>query len=152
MIVKTLLKRKSREVITTTPKTTIAEAMEILITNKIGCLPVIGNNGKLTGIISDKDIFKKVHETNGKYQELKVGDVMTTNLIVGIPDDQINYIASMMDKNWIRHIPIVDGDKMIGLISQRDIVQSTTKRRERENRYLNLYMEGMHNRDQSEEV
>ena len=149
MRVKTLLKRKPREVITTTPKATIDEAMDKLITNKIGCLPVVSENGKLSGIISDKDIFKKVHETKGQYHELKVADVMSTDLIVGIPDDQINYIASMMDKNWIRHIPIVDGDNMVGLISQRDIIKSTTKRRERENRYLKMYMEGLHNRDQS---
>jgi len=152
MRVKTLLKRKPRDVITTTPKATIAEAMDMLITNKIGCLPVMSEKGKLSGIISDKDIFKKVHETKGKYHELKVADVMTTDVIVGIPDDKVNYIASMMDKNWIRHIPIIDGENMIGLISQRDIVKSTTKRRERENRYLKMYMDGMHHRDQSEEA
>ena len=152
MRVKTLLKRNHRDIITTTPKTTLSEAMDMLISNKIGCLPVVGENGKLSGIISDKDIFRKVHETKGKYQELIVGDVMTKDIIVGIPDDKVNYIASMMDKNWIRHIPIVDGDNMVGLISQRDIVKSTTKRRERENRYLKMYMNGMHHRDQSEEV
>lgn len=152
MRVKTLLKRKPRDVITTTPATTIDKAMDALITNKIGCLPVLDEKGKLSGIISDKDIFKKVHETNGNYHEVKVADVMSTNVIVGIPDDKINYIASMMDKNWIRHIPIVDGDNMVGLISQRDIIKTTTKRRERENRYLKMYMEGLHHRDQSEEV
>ncbi|MFH2047923.1 MAG: CBS domain-containing protein [bacterium] len=152
MRVKTLLKRKPRDVITITPKATIDDAMNMLITNKIGCLPVVGESGKLAGIISDKDIFKKVHETKGQYHGLKVADVMTTDVIVGIPDDQVDYIAGMMDKNWIRHVPIIDGEEMIGLISQRDILKSTTKIRERENRYLNLYMEGMHNRDQSEEV
>jgi len=152
MRVKTLLKRKPRDVITITPQATIDDAMDMLITNKIGCLPVVGESGKLSGIISDKDIFKKVHETKGQYHGLKVADVMTTDVIVGIPDDQIDYIAGMMDKNWIRHVPIIDGDNMIGLVSLRDIIKSTTKRRELENRYLNLYMEGMHNRDQSEEV
>jgi len=152
MRVKTLLKRKPRDVITITPQATIDDAMDMLITNKIGCLPVVSESGKLSGIISDKDIFKKVHETKGKYHGLKVADVMTTDVIVGIPDDQIDYIAGMMDKNWIRHVPIIDGDNMIGLVSLRDIIKSTTKRKELENRYLNLYMEGMHNRDQSEEV
>ena len=152
MRVKTLLKRNSRDIVTALPSTTIDEAMDMLIKNNIGCLPVIGHNGKLAGMISDKDIFKKVHETNGKYHNLKVGDIMSTDLIVGVPEDDLTYIASMMDKNWIRHIPIVDGDDMVGLVSQRDIIKTKATRQERENRYLNMYMEGLHKRDQSGDV
>lgn len=152
MRVKTLLKRNQREIVTALPSTTVDEAMDMLISNKIGCLPVLGHNGKLTGIISDKDIFKKVHETKGKYHDLKVGDVMSTNLIVGVPEDDLTYIASMMDKNWIRHIPIVEGDEMVGLVSQRDIIKTRSSRHERENRYLKMYMDGLHHRDQSGDV
>ncbi len=152
MRVKTLLKRNQRDIVTALPSTTVDEAMNMLITNNIGCLPVMGHNGKLAGMISDKDIFRKVHETEGKYHGLKVGDLMSTDLIVGVPEDDLTYIASMMDKNWIRHVPIVEGEEMVGLVSQRDIIKTRSSRQERENRYLKMYMNGLHNRDQSGEV
>ncbi|MBN1211556.1 MAG: CBS domain-containing protein [candidate division Zixibacteria bacterium] len=149
MLVSTLLESKPKEVITAKPSTTIDEAMDLLIKNKISCLPILEQDGKLVGIISDKDIFKKVYETKGNYHPLKVEDVMSTNLIVGLPTDTLEYIAGIMDKNWIRHIPIVEGDNMIGLVSEGDIIKTMTQNKEIENRYLTMYLEGMHRRDMS---
>ncbi len=152
MLVKTLLKRKPREVITALPSTTVAEAMDLLISNNIGCLPVIDANDRLIGVVSDKDIFRLVHRTGGEYQSHTIGDIMSTELVVGLESDEISYIAGMMDKSSIRHIPIVDGRKMIGLVSQRDIIRTQAQNREIENRYLNLYMEGLGGRDMSGHV
>ena len=149
MLVSTLLANKNKDVVTAKPETTIEEAMELLISNKIACLPVLSDKEELVGIISDKDIFKKIHETKGKYHTLNVGDVMSTNLIVGLPDDNVEYIAGIMDKNWIRHIPILEGNKMVGLVSEGDILQTITEHREIENRYLTMYLEGAHRRDMS---
>lgn len=152
MLVKTLLEAKKREIITVSPSTLIDDAMDLLISNKIGCLPVIEENGRLLGILSDKDIFKKLYETKGDYHSLKVEDVMTTALVVGLPDDDISYIAGVMDKNWIRHVPIVEGEKLIGLVSQRDILKTQAQKTEIENRYLSMYMEGMDSRDLSADL
>ncbi|MEA2030974.1 MAG: CBS domain-containing protein [candidate division Zixibacteria bacterium] len=152
MLVETLLEQKQREIITTTPSTSIEDAMDLLITKDIGCLPVLDDDTKLIGIISDKDIFKKLYETKGDYHNLKVEDIMSTDLIIGVLDDELDYIASVMDTNWIQHMPIVDGEKMVGIISQRDIIKVNSRKHEQENRYLNLYMEGLHKRDQSGDV
>lgn len=149
MLVKTLLENKPREIITTSKKTSVEAAMDLLISNNIGCLPVVDDNGKLIGIVSDKDIFRKIHDTKGQYHKLTVGDIMTDALIVGLPDDELTYIAGIMDKNWIRHVPILDGEKLIGLVSQRDIIRTQAEHHEIENRYLNLYIEGLHSRDKS---
>jgi CBS domain-containing protein len=151
MLVRTLLESKPREIITTRAETSIDEAMELLITHKISCLPVLDTDGNLSGIVSDKDIFKKIYETKGQYHSLTVGDVMTEALIVGLPSDDIAYIAGIMDKNWIRHVPIVDGDKLIGLVSQGDIITMQAEHHEIENRYLNLYIQGLGVRDKSSE-
>ena len=149
MLVKTLLADKPREIITTSRKMSVDAAMDLLITNNIGCLPVVDDDGKLVGIVSDKDIFRKIHQTKGQYHSLTVGDIMTDALIVGLPDDELVYIAGIMDKNWIRHVPILDGEKLVGLISQRDIIRTQAEHHEIENRYLNLYVEGLHSRDKS---
>jgi CBS domain-containing protein len=149
MLVKTLLESKPKRIVTARASTSIDEAMDLLISNRIGCLPVLDNDGILIGIISDKDIFKKIHQTKGDYHLLKVGDVMTTDLIVGLPDDDITYIAAMMNNNWIRHIPIVEGDHMIGMVSIGDIIKTQAKSAEVENRHLKMYMDEFHRRDKS---
>ena len=149
MLLKTLLADKPREIITTSRKTSVDAAMDLLISNNIGCLPVVDDDGKLIGIVSDKDIFRKIHETKGEYHSLTVGDIMTDALIVGLPDDELAYIAGIMAKNWIRHVPILEGEKLIGLVSQRDIIRTQAEHHQIENRYLNLYIDGLHSRDKS---
>lgn len=149
MLVKNLLESKPRQIVAVKPEVSVDEAMDLLIRNNIGCLPVVNDNGELVGIVSDKDIFKKVHETKGQYHELSVKDLMTTNLIVGLPDDDIMYIAGIMKKNWIRHVPIVEEGTVVGLVSLRDILKTVTKTTDIENRYLKMYMDGLHSRDRS---
>jgi len=149
MLVKALLEQKPKNVVTATAETSIDEAMDMLIKNKIGCLPVLDKNQKLIGIISDKDIFEKIHQTKGQYQSLKVQDLMKTELIVGLLDDDINYIAGIMEKNWIRHVPIVDGDNVIGMVSLRDIHRNYVRAKELENRYL---MDMLEKRDKSGDI
>ncbi|UCG61590.1 MAG: CBS domain-containing protein [Candidatus Zixiibacteriota bacterium] len=149
MLVKTMLEKKPREVITAATATTIDEAMDLLIKNQIGCLPVLDRDKKLIGIISDKDIFEKIHQTKGQYQNLTVDDLMKTELIVGLPDDDIDYIAGLMEKNYIRHVPIVDGDQVVGMISLRDIHKTFVKNKEIENRYL---MDMLEKRDKSGDI
>jgi CBS domain-containing protein len=149
MLVKFILEKKPRDIISATPSTTVDAAMDILISKGIGCLPVLDESDRLVGIISDADIFRKIHETKGDYHSLTVGDLMTTDVIVGLPDDDITYIAGIMDKNWIRHVPIVEGEKMVGLVSLRDIIKTQAEHTEIENRYLKLYTSGLGIRDKS---
>ena len=139
MTIKDILHKK---VITVDKSEKLTRAMHVLIENRISCLPVVDAEGRLIGIISDKDIFKKVHETSGKYHEVSVGECMSTDLIVGLPDDEVSYIAGIMTENRIRHVPIVEGDHMIGLISIGDIVKTQMENIKVENRYLKEYISG----------
>ena len=140
MLVKDILKCKQKELITALPATTIKQAMELLIDNRISSLPVVDENHKLVGIISDKDIFKKIYETEGDYRVFTVGQLMTTDLIVGLADDELPYIAGLMTNNRIRHIPIVEQDGIIGIISVGDIVKTQMEHIKIENRYLKQYL------------
>lgn len=149
MLVKGILEGKSQKVITARPDTTLEQAMEMLILNKIGCLPVVDDDDKLAGIVSDKDIFEKIYETKGQYHSLKLEHVMSSQLIIGLPTDDIDYIAGIMEKNWIRHVPIVEGEKVIGIISQRDIHRTYVRNKEVENRYL---MDMLEKRDKSGDI
>jgi len=145
MQVRELLKlQKQRELVTIVPSTTAGEAMELLISNKIGCLPVMGKAGELLGILDDKDIFRAIHSHHDSFEKLTSGELMTSDLIIGVLDDDLSYIAGLMGKNQIRYIPIMDKNKMVGLISPGDVVKAQMTHIEIENRYLKMYMEGTH--------
>ena len=143
MKVRDILKSKTHsEVFTTDPNMLLSEAMALLINKRISCLPVIGQSSKLDGIISDKDIFRCVHEHPADFGSHRVSSAMSTNLIVGIEDDDLDYVASLMTNNRIRHIPIVDHDKLVGLVSVGDIVKAQIEDMQVENRYLKQYILG----------
>lgn len=140
MKVKEFIEKNPKKVITATPNTLIQHAMTRLIENAISCLPVEGSQGELLGIISDKDIFRAAHKNPGDFIDAKVSELMTTDLIVGVPDDEFDYIAGVMTQNRIRHVPIVERKRLIGLISVGDVVKSQLKSIEIENRYLRKYI------------
>ncbi|MEW6049569.1 MAG: CBS domain-containing protein [Candidatus Zixiibacteriota bacterium] len=142
MRVRELLESRMRSVITTAPSTAIMEAMELLIVNQISALPVVDDTGSLVGIISDKDIFKRIFTEPAHFQQTQVRDLMTTDLIIGVPDDEIPYIAGVMTTNRIRHVPIMEGDRLVGLISVGDIVKTQMEDAQIENRYLWQYING----------
>jgi len=141
MTVSEIIKSK-RNVISIAPGVTIKETMKTLIDNRISCVPVVDESGKLVGIISDKDIFKASYRDENGFAAATVADLMTTDLIVGVPDDDLNYISGVMTNNHIRHIPIMDKGKLVGLVSVGDIVKATMSSMEIENRYLKLYIDG----------
>jgi len=142
MRVKDILKTKGRETITTTEATPVYDAMCLLVEHKISCLPVVNTKHSLVGIISDKDIFHRVHKDPNNFREATVGELMSTDVIVGVRDDDVAYIAGVMTNNRIRHVPIVENDKLIGLISVGDVVKTQMEHIQIENRYLKQFIDG----------
>ncbi len=140
MLVRDVLIAKA--IITAKRSTPIRQAMQLLIENRISCLPVVGGDLELIGIISDKDIFRLLYESADAAAESIVGDHMSTNLIVGLPSDDIDYIGTVMTNNRIRHVPIVDGKQLVGLLSVGDIVKTQIEGYVAENRYLRQYIDG----------
>jgi CBS domain-containing protein len=142
MRVRDLLQSKQRAVISTVPAIPITKAMALMIDHQISCLPVLDEDGKLLGIISDKDIFRQLHKDRANIDLVTVGELMTTDVIVGVEEDEVSYMAGIMTKNRIRHIPILKGDQVVGLVSVGDIVKTQMSTIEIENRYLWQYING----------
>ena len=142
MLVRELLSKRRGRIITTETATGIMEAMRLLVYHGITCLPVLNQDGDLTGIVSDKDIYRTVVENQGDFNRFNVGDIMTVDLIVGLAEDDLEYIAGLMTENRIRHIPIVEGRRLVGLVSQGDIVKTQVREAQHEVRYLKQYIEG----------
>ena len=130
------------EVITVLPEQSIMAAMEKLVENKIGSLVVCDNQNNIAGIISERDVLRSVFEDYENLKSKTVADLMTKNLLVAIPEDDIDYIMGIMTQNRIRHVPVVNKEGLIGIISIGDIVKFQLQEIKVKNRYLEEYMLG----------
>jgi CBS domain-containing protein len=83
-----------------------------------------------------------VHKDIRGFMKMSVGEIMTTELMIGVGEDDIQYIGGVMTQNRIRHVPIVEDDNLVGLISVGDVVKAHIDEVEVENRYLKTYITG----------
>lgn len=143
MKVKDILKVKGSKVYTISENSTLMAATAKFFGNKIGSLLVVNDMDEIVGIVSPNDILKAIHEGCTENCALqKVSQVMTKNIICASEEDSIDYIQAVMTENRVRHIPIMDGKELKGLVSIGDVVNAQISRRDVENRYLIDYIEG----------
>jgi len=103
----------------------LAKAVDKLVEYNIGALPVCDAEGVLVGIISERDLLKTIHVKKEKAEEIKIKDIMTKEVAVCTPEDDLDYVTSLMTTRNIRHIPVVVGSKPQGMISMRDIMENS---------------------------
>lgn len=142
MKIKDILESKGHEVITINMNKTVHDAIKVLVEHNIGALLVLDDKGELQGIISERDILRESAERSHLLKQTKVKDIMTRDLIIGLPDDDIEYTMGIMTQNRIRHLPILENDKIVGMISIGDVVKAQLTESEYTNRYLKQYMFG----------
>lgn len=131
-----------RSIITVGFQEKVRVALDILMKNKISCLPVLDDSGKVMGVISERDILRELHANSGNLDSRYVGDAMTRDILIGLVDDDLDYIMNIMSKNNIRHMPIMSGHELVGILSIRDVVKGLMHKVEAENHYLKDYIEG----------
>lgn len=140
--VKNLLEQKGSEVFCIDQNETIYDAIKSLVNNNIGAILVEDENKKPVGIFTERDILKQVVRRSEMLKTTKVKDGMTTDLIIGLPDDEVDYLMGIMTENKIRHIPILEDGNVKGMISIGDLVKSQMQDAHYENRYLKDYIMG----------
>ena len=124
------------------PKSSLAEAIEKMVENSIGALPVCEADGKMVGIISERDILKWFYYNRATPEKTKIKSVMTTDVVVALPEDDIDDILKIMSEKGIRHMPIITGNRVIGILSTRDIVEEKLTECHTQVRYLHDYIAG----------
>lgn len=140
MQVRDILKSKKQPV-TINADVSIEKAIELLVEHKIGSLLVTDSSGQVTGIITERDIFQMTSKHCVDFKNIVVSDYMSKKLVIGVPDDDISYIAQIITQNRIRHIPIMDENKKLcGIVSIGDIVKAQLDLAEVHVRYLTEYI------------
>jgi CBS domain-containing protein len=146
--VREVIKEKSEVIYSLDHESSVAEAVEQMVEHEIGAL-IITNNGKPVGVLTERDVLKcwvsvgygSVTEKGKRlFKDIKAREVMTTNLIVVEPTDDVNYVINIMVKNRIRHLPVVENKNLIGVLSIRDLAKTCMTTLQAENHYLKEYI------------
>jgi CBS domain-containing protein len=141
MKVRDILKVKGSQVYTIGPDQTVLDAVAILMQHRIGALLVRDATGTVSGIISERDVLGECLRRSADLDRIPVREVMTRDLVVCVPDDDVDYAMGIVTKNRVRHLPIMDGDDVAGIISIGDLVKAGLEEAEYENRYLKEYIQ-----------
>lgn len=123
MKVRLILAKKGINVITITPDQEIRQAVALLTEKNIGALVVVNQEQRPVGILSERDIIRQAAVDEDLFS-LKVADLMTEQLITGMPNDDSFSIAHTMTENHFRHMPILEDGKLVGIVSIGDIMKA----------------------------
>lgn len=119
-----ILRTKGSSVVTILPTDTVESAAQALASKRIGAVVVRDRRGKLVGILSERDITRGLADNAAAVLGFKVEDLMTKDVKCCTPADTVKEIMSVMTLRRIRHVPVLDGEDLVGLVSIGDIVKS----------------------------
>ena len=119
-----LLASQAKPLCTVAPEATVFEALHILAKNEVGALAVVDPQGKLMGIISERDYTRKVALQGKNSREAHVADIMTREVLVVNPKTRARECMALMSNRKIRHLPVVDDETLIGVLSIRDLLDA----------------------------
>lgn len=123
MKVRTILTTKgTTTVLTIRPQQSLREAAHLLAEHNIGALVVVNEAGGLVGIISERDIIRAAARLENALAR-SISEVMTREVIIGLPNDDLMAVAHTMTEKRFRHLPIMDRGELVGIISMKDIVK-----------------------------
>jgi IMP dehydrogenase len=142
MKVRALLDSKGKDIVSIDADGSVEDAIRSMHSRKISAI-MVTEHGKTVGIFTERDVVRCYISSGGKsFKEIKVKDAMVSNLIVAVPDDEVHDIGTIMIEKNIRHLPVIDNHRVIGMLSIRDIIQTQVKKLTTEIHYLKDYITG----------
>ena len=136
-----VLGQKSREIFSVTPDTCVDDAVKMMDEKNVGALLVM-KGSKLVGMLSERDYARKVMLRGKKSDQTPVSDIMSTNLTVTHPNEGVEECLRVMTDKRIRHLPVLDGQKVIGIISIGDLVKHVISCQSATIAHLESYISG----------
>jgi CBS domain-containing protein len=123
MRVHDVLRRKGGEVITVRPEATVRELLAMLSEHRIGALVVSVDGRAVDGIVSERDVVRRLHDRGTEVLDAPVGEIMTTDVSTVGPDELLENLMGLMTVNRFRHVPVVVDGALAGIVSIGDVVK-----------------------------
>jgi CBS domain-containing protein len=136
-----LLREKGSQIFSVTPEDSVLHAIEVMATRHVGALLVM-SQGSLIGIISERDYARKVILKQRSSHDTPVGDIMTSPAISVTPEDSIHRCMQLMTDGKFRHLPVVSGGRVVGMLSIGDLVKAVIKGQTEHIEQLERYIAG----------
>lgn len=133
--------KKIHDVISIDPSRLVFEALVVLADHKIGAILVLEGE-KLVGIFSERDYAREVILKGRSSKTTKISEVMTSVVLTATPCDTVDYAMSLLSEKRIRHLPIIDNDKVVGILSIGDLVKETIEYQQYLIKQLERYIQG----------
>jgi len=142
MKVRDLLDTKGKDIVSIDASNSVEDAIRSMHARKISAI-IVMENGKTVGIFTERDVVRSYVSGGGKsFKEIQVRDAMVKDLIVAVPEEDVHEVSATMVEKNIRHLPVVEGGKVIGMLSIRDIIQTQVSKLTSEIHYLKDYITG----------
>ncbi|MBS1270249.1 MAG: Inosine-5'-monophosphate dehydrogenase [Gammaproteobacteria bacterium] len=140
MKIREILSSKSQVIYSASPTESLGEAVNTLVKNNCGAL-VVMEGERMVGIVSERDVLRACAELKEPLQTT-VSSRMTSDLVTATPDDDVEKVMRLLTHHRIRHLPIMETDRLVGVISIGDIVKVQHEALSNENRFLKQYIQG----------
>ena len=134
-----VLRNKGATVATITPETSVSGLLTELTMHNIGAMVVVSPDG-LVGIVSERDVVRKLHEIGPDIMTRPVSEIMTSTVATCSPRDSVNSLSALMTTNRVRHVPVVENGKLVGIVSIGDVVKNRMEELEAEQEQLQAYI------------
>lgn len=140
MVIRDILTvKQGSEIFGIAPDRPLSEAAQLMVKHDVGSLVVKGKEA-MVGLLTERDVLRAVTGHGCDLSRVKVSDLMTTEPIIGSPDDTVDYVRGVMTENRISHLPVMDGDALLGIISFHDVAKACLSQASFENLLLKRYI------------
>lgn len=134
-----VLKNKGAAVSTITPDMIVRELLASLVARNVGAMVVVSSAG-LVGIVSERDVVRKLHEYGADLLDRPISDIMTTRVITCAPSDSVDSLSGLMTTNRVRHVPVIEDGQLVGIVSIGDVVKTRMEELQSQQEQLEAYI------------
>ena len=139
-LVRHLLDAKGTNVVSISPSASVFDAIKLMADESIGSLIVMDAGGKIVGIVTERDYARKVIIQDRSSKDTRVEEIMSTDLMTATRDDTVRSCMERMTENKVRHLPVVENDRVIAMVSIGDLVQAVIADQQEEIEHLEHYI------------
>lgn len=135
-----VLRTKGSTVATVEPGDTVTELLAVLSQHNVGALVVVGPDGAVVGIVSERDVVRRLHDRGAALLTSTVAEIMTTEVVTCTPQDTVDNLTVLMTERRIRHVPVLVDGRLAGIVSIGDVVKSRISQLEEDHEHLQAYI------------
>ena len=135
-----LLRKKGSAVATVTPDTTVTTLLAGLAEHNVGAMVVVAPDGSIAGIVSERDVVRRLNERGPDLLDGPVSEIMTTLVASCTPDDSVDQLSVLMTERRIRHVPVLADGRLAGIVSIGDVVKNRMEQLEQSQEQLQAYI------------